>query len=850
VQKQHRRWSRARRAVLTLTVLSSLTWVLPAVPALGTPPDTAVREVAVTDWLTAPSTGLSALSGDGWRVARPIPAGDAVLVGLDWGGSEDVEVQVRSARDGAWSPWVDSHVMGEEAPDPGTAEGARADTSVSDPVWIGPSDQVQVRLRGGAPELRVQLVDVVGGDGLGYIAPEDRDRPGAAHAAVGQPGIRTRASWGADESLRHDEPNYMDEVRFAVVHHTAGTNSYTAEEADDVIRAIYAYHTRNGWDDIAYNFLVDRFGRIWEGRAGGITEAVMGGHAAGWNLASMGVSVLGNFQGAEPPAVAVEAIDDLVAWKLDVHHVDPHGRTTEVAGGGSSNRYDRGQRVDLPVIFGHRRTNNTSCPGSDLYARVVGDDRHSAMADRVDAVGHPKAYGGPLDEREQPLIGVRPQWDVDFSRPVDWSLRITDADGGLVRATGGRAAEAIELTWDLRDAAGEFVAPGDYTAELIGTGIDGDITPVTTAFEVTPPVERRGGATRIETAVELSRWAFEDASRVVIASAEAYPDALVASPLAGSLSAPVLLVPQGAVPSAVSEEIRRLGADTAFIVGGTKRISPAVEDGLKQAGVRRVVRLAGPTRYDTAEAVARIVIERERPDEVLLALGEHPDPSRAFPDALTAGALGAVVELPLVLAQPGQLPGPTAELLADLGPSTVTIVDTASGIADRVKRDAVAVAGGGQLRQLTGADRYETSRAAAEDLLARWRDEVAEHGTDPHWEPTGFEVVAASGENWPDALGAAAAAAERGVPFVLVARDRMASSGGIERFLRDHADTLAHVVVSGRHGAVSDQVLADIDAIARSAGPHRAPAPTWAPDTGPGATRSTDGPVASSAAGD
>jgi hypothetical protein len=820
---------RVRRTLLPVLVLSLATLVLPAVPALGTPPDTVVREVPLVAW-DAPAGGLSTLDADGgWREARPIPAGDAVLVGLDWGGGEDVDVEVRSSRDGRWSAWLGVGPLTEEAPDQGTPEADRVDTTVSDPVWIGPSDEIQVRVRGGAPDVTVQLVDVVGGDGLGYVAPEDRPGHGA-FAATTQPGIRTRASWGADESKVERPPTYMRDVRFAVVHHTAGTNSYTAEQADDVIRAIYAYHLRNGWDDIAYNFLIDRFGRVWEGRAGGITQAVMGGHAAGWNGGSTGVAVLGNFESAAPPSAAVRAIDELVAWKLDVHHVDPQGTTTEVAGGGSSNRYPRGTRVELPTIIGHRRTNSTACPGSHLYAHVTGSSGRTSMADRVDATGHPKAYGGLPDEREQPQIGVRPRWDVDFSRPVDWSLEITDAAGRLVRSTGGLRAASADVTWDLRDRRGELVPPGTYTAELGGRGADGELRPITTTLEVTPPAERRGGATRIETAVELSRWAFDHTSRVVIASAEAYPDALVASPLAGSLGAPVLLVPKDTTPEVVRDEIRRLGATTAFVVGGTARISRGAETGLRQAGVDRIVRLAGPTRYHTADAVARIVIEREGAGEVLLALGEHPDPDRAFVDALTAGAFGAVMDRPLVLAQPGQLPGPTRELLQQFRPRTLTLVDTRGGMAASVRGEAKAAAGARRVIDLGGDDRYDTSRAVAEEVLARWRAEVAADGGDPHFEPTGFEVVAASGENWPDALGAAAAAAERDVPFLLVARDRLAASAGSERFLRDHADTLAHVVVSGGNVAVSDRTLADITAVATSAGPHRDPSPVWTPD--------------------
>ena len=147
--------------------------------------------------------------------------------------------------------------------------------------------------------------------------------------AVAKPTIYTRAQWGADESVRDpSEPDY-GVVDAAVVHHTAGTNGYTEGQVPGIIQGIYEYHVHGrGWRDIGYNFLVDRYGRIWEGRYGGMAKAVVGAHAAGVNSSMFGASVLGDFQTAQPPSAVSTALRNLIAWKADVHRFDVLGTTS------------------------------------------------------------------------------------------------------------------------------------------------------------------------------------------------------------------------------------------------------------------------------------------------------------------------------------------------------------------------------------------------------------------------------------------------------------------------------------------------------------------------------------------
>ncbi|WP_128375822.1 peptidoglycan recognition protein [Streptomyces cavernae] len=184
-----------------------------------------------------------------------------------------------------------------------------------------------------------------------------------------RPRIVTRRGWGADESLRERDFRYTKAVRVAFVHHSGSGNNYSCAQASSVIRSIYRYHVvSSGWRDIGYNFLVDKCGNIYEGRAGGVAKAVMGAHTLGFNNDSMGIAVLGSFSATNPAAKSVDAIARLTAWKLGLYGGNPKGKASLTSGGG--NRYKKGTKVRLNVISGHRDGFATDCPGSRLYAKL------------------------------------------------------------------------------------------------------------------------------------------------------------------------------------------------------------------------------------------------------------------------------------------------------------------------------------------------------------------------------------------------------------------------------------------------------------------------------------------------
>ncbi|MFI9310394.1 peptidoglycan recognition protein [Streptomyces triculaminicus] len=202
--------------------------------------------------------------------------------------------------------------------------------------------------------------------------PEDIDDEAGVEPGyyVGpRPRIVTRAGWGADESIREKGFPYDKTVRAAFVHHTASGNGATCAQSASVIRGIYRYHVvSSGWRDIGYNFLVDKCGTVYEGRAGGVAKPVRGAHTLGFNTNSMGIAVLGSFGKANPSAAAVDAVAAITAWKLGLYDINPAGSTTLVSGGG--NLFKKGTSVRLKVISGHRDGYSTECPGDRLYKRL------------------------------------------------------------------------------------------------------------------------------------------------------------------------------------------------------------------------------------------------------------------------------------------------------------------------------------------------------------------------------------------------------------------------------------------------------------------------------------------------
>lgn len=283
-------------------------------------------------------------------------AGAVTVVGVTWpkgAVSAGDQYQIRTMTGGNWSRWQPFDADLADGPDRAEAAAGKGGTS---PYVVTDASKYEVRSLSTDPAVpsaaKIQVVDPGTSD-----ADSIQPAPGAAAAAAARPTIYSRAQWGANEGLRRGAPSY-GRVQVGFVHHTVSANSYSASSVPSMIRGMYAYHVRSlGWSDIGYNFLVDRFGRTWEGRYGGVTRPVVGAQTLNFNAVSMGVSAIGNYDVGGPPQAMTNAIKRILAWKFSLAGIPATGRV--VANGKSLNR-----------VSGHRDAFATTCPGQYLYAKL------------------------------------------------------------------------------------------------------------------------------------------------------------------------------------------------------------------------------------------------------------------------------------------------------------------------------------------------------------------------------------------------------------------------------------------------------------------------------------------------
>ena len=409
---------------------------------------------------------LQATAGQrGSWTSAPVPLNGARMVGLSWRNTphgpwtviDGAGVWLRSSTASGWSGWSAAEPA-DDGPDPGSAEDHQQRV-FSDAVWL-PADTNAVQVRVDLPGYHTASVERLNAH---LVSPDpsplvpDQPPRGAAVAATAKPAIISRARWGADERLRGGPPSYADTVKAAFVHHTAQSNRYSKRESAALVRADYLYHVRTrGWNDIGYNFLIDRFGQVFEGRAGGVDRPVIGACTAGFNTRTSCVALLGTFSTSRPPAASMAALRRLLAWKLDLTHVDPAYTTVLTSAGGSTSRYRRGTRVRLRTISGHRDTSFTSCPGARVYSSITG------LRVAVAALGGPKIYGGATSAATVNPGTTRVGLPLRFNRTVRWWVKVAAADGRVMRRWAG-ISRATRIVWDGRDAHGQAAVAGRAT---------------------------------------------------------------------------------------------------------------------------------------------------------------------------------------------------------------------------------------------------------------------------------------------------------------------------------------------------------------------------------------------------
>lgn len=376
----------------------------------------------------APDSGADAVDPerDAVILTDPLKVDDFLVAGFTWTGGEDgappegVSIYLRVRQDGEWSPWYLN-----EPSDAGRDDGAgRAGT---DELVTGGADAVQASVVGDAAALPADLTlalvpDHPSGEsdlGAADVRTAEAEPTGVAAASAAQSGLRddrgpaedpagasavqlpsaapaaaqddpsalvtTREEWGANPAYLNWWPNYAP-ADHVVVHHTAGTNDYTAEQSPSIVRGIYYYHAVIlGWGDIGYNLLVDKYGQVFEGRYGTLDSdpgtMVVGGHSYGANTGTMGIAMMGNYSFVSPSSIQIERVGQMTGWFLARAGVtDAYGSSRFTFR--ATQKYRRGQTIDLDTISAHRDVGYTTCPGDVGYSMM--DWIRSAAQEQID----------------------------------------------------------------------------------------------------------------------------------------------------------------------------------------------------------------------------------------------------------------------------------------------------------------------------------------------------------------------------------------------------------------------------------------------------------------------------------
>ena len=361
---------------------------------------------------------------DAALLTDPLEVDRFFVAGFTWTGGADlpdgVRIYLRVRENGSWSPWYLSEAADSGRDDratPGTGEFVTGGADAIQASVVGSSLPAGLKLA--LVPSRPQGEEVLGADDLTTTqaaptpviedasatenqgtqvdpaamrlpaSPASVTRPAAASVAApatvpvvapaattanGLPvAVTTRAEWGANASYMSWDPEYA-RAGHVVVHHTAGTNSYSAGQSASIVRGIYYYHAVVlDWGDIGYNFLVDKFGTVFEGRSGSVAAPAgrmsIGAHARGVNTGTMGISMMGDYSTVSPSDAQLSSVGKMAGWFLKRAGISDvtgwaglHVWTTE--------RYQAGSTISMPRILGHRDVGYTTCPGNVGYSKL------------------------------------------------------------------------------------------------------------------------------------------------------------------------------------------------------------------------------------------------------------------------------------------------------------------------------------------------------------------------------------------------------------------------------------------------------------------------------------------------
>ena len=686
-----------------------------------------------------------------------------------------LQVRVRSS-EGEWGEWF---ALADDGAAPDAEQQDLSEVRAgTDSLAFADSDAIQVATIGDASQadvaVGVELALIGIGEPNSAAVPDERQplvsqaEPDTEQfhvqnvAAGTTPTIITRAQWGAAEP--RGPWGVADSVKVAIVHHTAGSNNYTTQaSAAQQIRNDQAYHQNGrGWYDIGYNFIVDKFGNIYEGAAGSIDQAKIGAHTAGFNTGTVGISMLGDYTSLTPPAVMVEAVARIIGWRLGSYGVPANGQATLVAGTTSDpKRFPFGSLVSTPTITAHRNLGATACPGDAAYAQLD-TIRMRAVAQQATLPNQlPKGVVDSVTSSGPGQVRIQGwAYDPDTAGAVDLHIYVGGKIAKVVKADGTRTD--VQKAFGLANAYHGFdvaltnqpLGPQQVcvwainvpsgTNYLLPPGLDRQSACVAVTISekgnfLGNQVTRLSGASREDTARVVAKALFAKPDTVFIATGGNYPDALAAAAAAQQAKAPLLLFGSDAENTKTLAYLKSLsGLTKVYVFGGQTAIPNSFINALKQ--IAPVERIAGADRYATAAKIATKFFPNATSAFVATGLN--------FPDALAAAAAAGHIGAPVLLVGADVASAAQAEkVLANSKINHIYLAGGPTVISEQVEKTLEKY---GTIDRFAGADRYHTAAAIA-----------------GYFFPKATTAFVATGLNFPDALAGAAAGAQTGSPVLL-----------------------------------------------------------------------------------
>lgn len=362
-------------------------------------------------------------------------AGYITMAAASWPADLDspdvVEFQGKDLNTGEWGDWLSAELMTD------------IEENASEAVWVGPSSAVNVRaFRDGidiSEQLTAHLITTSesrsdvrlasSGSGSGIT----RILPATVTPGTGAPTFITREEWNAG-TVNTSRLSYAKELKAICIHHTGGSNTYTAAQSPQVVRGMFTYHTKTlGWADLGYNVVVDKYGQIFEGRAGGLHRNVAGAHARGFNTGSCGISVMGDYMDIPVPTAALNAIATVAAWKLaSTFTQDVYGTETWTV---TTSNVKRSGTFSMPHLFAHRDVNYTDCPGDTYYGQLP--KLRSLVQQKLNGFKerYPEHLVAYVNGGGRGAFGT-----VTHVRRAEGAYDVTRLTGGLILTAGGRTS--------------------------------------------------------------------------------------------------------------------------------------------------------------------------------------------------------------------------------------------------------------------------------------------------------------------------------------------------------------------------------------------------------------------------